>query len=623
MKKGIKIFLIATTLMLILLQSLSLNANNNIEVKITFQIAGGDATTIPTTLMLAPYSELDLNNLTNPTRSGYTFSGWLYEGELLTSNMFIVPEKNTTLVAQWQGIAQTIQFETGLTNVSDVPISKIMQTGAWLDLQTLSTPTHTRYIFSCWQYLGQCVNTGLVVPNNNIILVAKWAGSTEMITFVGNAADVQNVPTSLQLAVGTELNIKEITTPKRTGYQFVGWKIADTFVDMTYTVKEGGATLTAVWNDLATTLSLSAEKTSVTIEATTDVNLNFTTLFGMTASDSATGDLTEKIHYNKTIRRYDQVGTYTIEATIHNEQQQRQTVALELNIVDTTPPNMTVDQTEITLKIGDSRALDIAKLFNLQIKDVVSKNNITTNYIYSKPIAIFAADRYEITINTSDELGNQANYTLKLILEPIMITGTVFKDTVANSLFATNQGIAGITLNLIDAQDKKIIETITTDEKGQYAFYYPNTTNNISSVTNHNNLQVCANISSDMVIATPKKTTTASKFEPATKCTKPLNIMGEDLHFNNLGLHENVNVFINNNAITLIQNEVIKLDILINNGTIATVTIQDETIGDVWLQENGVFIIAKNQGVTNIQITFYDKYYQESSVRKEVILTVQ
>ncbi|MGY3778577.1 InlB B-repeat-containing protein [Isobaculum melis] len=67
---------------------------------ITFDVNGGDSTTQPEDMILATGETLDLDTLTEPTRTAYEFAGW-YDGTTKYSGKITIPAGGLNLKAEW------------------------------------------------------------------------------------------------------------------------------------------------------------------------------------------------------------------------------------------------------------------------------------------------------------------------------------------------------------------------------------------------------------------------------------------------------------------------------------------------------------------------------------------
>ena len=109
----------------------------------------------------------------NPTKLGYTFSGWYTSTAFDTPfNTWVMPLGNITLYAKWVPETYTITFESNggsVVNPLEAPYLS--------DISSPSNPTKTDYIFLGWFIDSNLVEayTFTVMPLNGLTLYAKWA----------------------------------------------------------------------------------------------------------------------------------------------------------------------------------------------------------------------------------------------------------------------------------------------------------------------------------------------------------------------------------------------------------------------------------------------------------------
>ena len=144
----------------------------------------------------------DVTAPTAPTKTGYTFAGWL---PVVPETM---PAYNQTLVAQWTVNSYTISFDSaGGTDVD--PITQDFGT----DVTAPTAPTKTGYTFAGW--LPVVPET---MPAYNQTLVAQWTVNSYTISFdSAGGTDVDPITQDF----GTDVTAP--TAPTKTGYTFAGW----------------------------------------------------------------------------------------------------------------------------------------------------------------------------------------------------------------------------------------------------------------------------------------------------------------------------------------------------------------------------------------------------------------
>ena len=147
---------------------------NIIQYSITYTLNGGtNADTNLTT-----YNYHDAFTLAVPTKKGYTFLGWTFDGQ-------DIPVKNVSVVAgttgekfytaNWQANTYTITFDAN--GGIGIPASDEVEFDTNV---TLPTPTRVGYTFDGWFVGSTPYETGLWVIDEHVTLVAKWTARTDI-----------------------------------------------------------------------------------------------------------------------------------------------------------------------------------------------------------------------------------------------------------------------------------------------------------------------------------------------------------------------------------------------------------------------------------------------------------
>jgi uncharacterized repeat protein (TIGR02543 family) len=187
------------------------------------------ATYIPTTYQITYQLDGGTNNVNNittynyesntitllePTKTGYSFSGWTYNSQSITQ-IATGSFGDITLTATWTINSYTITFDSD--GGSD--ISAITQ-----DYQSVvnitEIPMKAGHRFIGWMYLEEYV-TSITIPSYDIVLIAIYElipSSIFNITFDSNGG---NDISSLALQYGD--TIPDLQTPIKIGYTFLGW----------------------------------------------------------------------------------------------------------------------------------------------------------------------------------------------------------------------------------------------------------------------------------------------------------------------------------------------------------------------------------------------------------------
>lgn len=212
------------------------------SVEVAFDSNGGGAVAGTTVTVGDSYV------LPVPNRSGYSFEGWYYGGQLVstTGDSWNIAETQVTLVADWEIVTYTITYANaeGLNGGNPNPTNYNIT-----DDITLQDVSKTGYVFNGW-YDGVASKVERIQPGQkvgNLVLEASWTLITYNITYM-NTFDVQNSNVATY-DVEDEIILADL---ERDGYQFVGWytnpENANTKVTTIAEGTVGDITLYAVWD---------------------------------------------------------------------------------------------------------------------------------------------------------------------------------------------------------------------------------------------------------------------------------------------------------------------------------------------------------------------------------------
>ena len=196
-------------------------ANINIDLsaytatanKLTFDLAGGECSDLPTTFVTGEGLDLPV-----PTREQYKFVGWL-NGEDLLTKMPYNAKGAFTLVAKWKLDAPThdITFVLDGGTLEDQP--------EWymegLGLETLPTPTKFGFNFIGW-YEGETQVSSIAADRKDeVTLTAHWEEKPKhTITYNLDGGTLpENTPETYYEGIGLET----IATPTKADSVFLGW----------------------------------------------------------------------------------------------------------------------------------------------------------------------------------------------------------------------------------------------------------------------------------------------------------------------------------------------------------------------------------------------------------------
>ena len=158
----------------------------------------------------------------DPTKSGYTFVEWTYDGEKWNFENDTVA-KDITLNAKWSDpIVYTITYYlNGGVETSANPTSYTVESEF-----LLHSPVKNGYEFNGWNLNGTTVNKISAGTTGDLCLIAQWAeqtSSTFIVTFNSNGGTGSMESVEKEEGSTYVLPQNEFSAPE--GYHFSGWKI--------------------------------------------------------------------------------------------------------------------------------------------------------------------------------------------------------------------------------------------------------------------------------------------------------------------------------------------------------------------------------------------------------------
>jgi uncharacterized repeat protein (TIGR02543 family) len=176
-----------------------------------------------------------LGSLAKPARTGYTFLGW-YTGKAKGTKVGATTKvtENVTYCAHWRANGPVVTLNANGGKVGGAATATVVKAkGAAVG--RLATPTLTGYAFQGW-FTGKAKGTKVTAKARVVKNVTYWAHWAKVHTVKLDAACGKvggKASSSLKKIHSSKLG--KLATPKRTGYQFLGW----------YTAKYGGKKVTA------------------------------------------------------------------------------------------------------------------------------------------------------------------------------------------------------------------------------------------------------------------------------------------------------------------------------------------------------------------------------------------
>ena len=194
------------------------------QYTITYDLDGGTAEGNPDTYTV----ETDAFTLKNPTRPGYTFTGWSGTGLTGEDNLTVTIPKGSTgnrsYTAHWSLNTYSITYDLNGGTASGNPTSYTVESATI----TLNQPTKTGYTFTGWSGTDLTGEDNLTVTipagsTGDRSYTAHWSLNTYSITYDLDGGTASGNPNFYTV----ESSTITLNPPTRTGYTFIGWSGTD------------------------------------------------------------------------------------------------------------------------------------------------------------------------------------------------------------------------------------------------------------------------------------------------------------------------------------------------------------------------------------------------------------
>ena len=200
------------------------------EVQITVDVYLVVDTTA--TMVTIPVNTSLTNPPANPTKTGFTFTGWSVAGVIIDLNTYLFSESTVVIATFTEDVNETpttylVQFVVGTTVVySETVVASGMIQNPPED------PTQLNATFAGWMVAGDIIDLTTYIVEAHVVLIASFTlddnpepTQTYTVFYV-----VNGVITSEVVASGeSPSTIPE--NPSMSGYTFVGWTLYGTLVD--------------------------------------------------------------------------------------------------------------------------------------------------------------------------------------------------------------------------------------------------------------------------------------------------------------------------------------------------------------------------------------------------------
>ncbi len=216
------------------------------EYELSFDLVGGEGN-IPTTNV--KYGDKINSNLpsTQPTKTGYTFTGWVKENGSALNDNDVMDEKGYTLYASWEVNGYELSFDLA-GGEGDIPTTTVKYGDKISENLPSTEPTKTGYTFAGWvKENGNALTDDDVMSENGYTLYASWTINSYELSFdlTGGEGDIPTTNVKYGDKINSNLPSEE---PTKTGYTFNGWvKVDGSTLTNDDVMSETGYTLYASW----------------------------------------------------------------------------------------------------------------------------------------------------------------------------------------------------------------------------------------------------------------------------------------------------------------------------------------------------------------------------------------
>jgi uncharacterized repeat protein (TIGR02543 family) len=216
-----------------------------ISFSVAYDLNGGTSSAITGTS--AAYNSQFNVTTTVPTRSGYTFNGWLYTTNYPANALFTMPANNVTFTAQWTTASFTATYVlNGGTSI--VPSPTVAAFGGTFALP--ATPTYVNHTFLGWNdgTSSYAAGTTYSMKAANVTFDAVWSGATYAVTYSLSGGS-GTIPTSQTSAAAISISLAASGGFSKSGFTFSAWSDGTTTypASSSFTVPTHNTALIAVW----------------------------------------------------------------------------------------------------------------------------------------------------------------------------------------------------------------------------------------------------------------------------------------------------------------------------------------------------------------------------------------
>ncbi|NCC13422.1 MAG: hypothetical protein EOM32_08630, partial [Spirochaetia bacterium] len=229
--------------------------------------------------------------LSDPSRTGYTFAGWYsssnYTGEAITH----IPQGSSGpkhLYAKWTGNTYTVSFNSNDQAIPNSDPQDLIFGQAYASLPTLTKAYYSHTWNTAQNGSGTTITNATTLSTvQNHTLYAQWTPTQYTITYeLNNGQNHASNPATYTFETSTIT----LADPSRSGYTFGGWYTEAAFTTQITTIAQGShdnLTLHAKWT--ANTYTVSFDSNDQTIQNPTALDITFGQTYASLPNLSKTG----------------------------------------------------------------------------------------------------------------------------------------------------------------------------------------------------------------------------------------------------------------------------------------------------------------------------------------------
>ena len=186
-----------------------------------------------------------------PTRTGYTFAGWVDADGNKVEFSEALPAVDLTVTAKWEVSSYKLVYKTYSDDEGEIVVYETFEVPFGTVKADMpvpeNNPVRTGYSFFGW------VPLPATMPAENVTITANWTVNRYTITFI----DGDNEIVSITQDYNTE--VKAPADPVKTGYTFAGWENeAGEIVTVPTTMPAKNIKLTAKWTNKSYKITFNA-----------------------------------------------------------------------------------------------------------------------------------------------------------------------------------------------------------------------------------------------------------------------------------------------------------------------------------------------------------------------------